>query len=74
METYVDVFLSTTGEKASAINKKLLEIGLKPTIGEHDYIYNWKGIVTIDEELKFIDEIQDKLKNTGAILKFKTTR
>ena len=74
MEIYVDVFISSDGEKASVINQKLLEFGLKPTIGEHDYIYNWKGIVTIDEELKFVDKIQQKLKGTGAILKFETIR
>ncbi len=37
-------------------------------------IYNWNGIVTIEEELKFIDKVQEKLKDTGAILKFKTIR
>lgn len=74
METYLDIFLPTIGEKASSINEKLIELGLKPTIGEHDYVYNWNGIVTIDEELKFIDKVQEKLKDTGAILKFKTLR
>jgi hypothetical protein len=74
METYIDLFIPTEGEKASSINKKLIEIGLKPTIGEHDYVYNWNGIVTIEEELKFIDNVQEKLKDTGAILKFKTLR
>jgi len=74
METYVDIFLSTSGEKVSTINKKLLEIGLKPTLGEHDYVYNWKKIVTIEEELKFIDNIQEKLKGYNVILKFKTMR
>ena len=74
METYIDIFLPTTGEKASSINEKLITLGLKPTIGEHDYVYNWNGIVTIEEELKFIDEVQEKLKDTGAILKFKTSR
>ena len=74
METYIDVFLSTNGEKSSKINQKLLDMGFKPTIGEHDYVYNWNGIATIEEELKLIDKIQDKLRNTGAILKFKTLR
>ena len=74
METYVDVFLNMDGEKASIIHKKLIEMGLKPTIGEHDFVYNWNGIVTIDEEIKFIDNVQSKLKGTSAILRFTTIR
>ena len=74
METYLSIFIQADGEKASVINQKLLELDLKPTLGEHDYVYNWNGIVTIEEEMKLIDKIQDKLKGTGAILKFKTLR
>jgi len=74
METYLNIFLQADGEKASVINKKLLEIGLKPTLGEHDYVYNWNGIATLEEEMKLIDKIQEKLKGTGTLLKFKTSR
>ena len=74
METYVDVFMNVDGEKASVIHNKLIKLGLKPTIGEHDFIYNWKGIASIEEEIKLIDRIQEALKGTGVILKFKTMR
>ena len=74
METYVDVYFSVDGEKASLIHQKILSLGFKPTIGEHDFIYNWKGIVNIEEEINFIDNIQSKLKGTGVFLKFTTIR
>jgi hypothetical protein len=74
METYVDIFISADGEKISIIHDIMVELGLKPTIGEHDFVYNWKGITTIEEEIKFIEKIQDKLKGTGVLLKFKTLR
>lgn len=74
METYIDVYLNTDGEKASVIYKKIIKLGLKPTIGEHDFVYDWKGIVDIEEELKFIEGIQKALKGTKTILKFKTVR
>lgn len=74
METYIDIYLSTDGEKSSMIHKKLVEHGLKPTIGEHDFIYNWKGIVTMEEEIKFIDKIQSALQGSGAFLRFTTIR
>jgi hypothetical protein len=74
METYIDIFLNPDGEKASVIHKKLTEIGLKPTIGDHDYIYNWKSIVKIDEEIQFIDKVLLNLKGTGVTLRFTTIR
>jgi len=74
METYVDIYINSDGEKASIIHKHLLELGLKPTIGDHDFVYDWKGIVNIDEEIQFIEKIQIKLKGTGTILRFQTIR
>ncbi len=74
MEIYIDVYLNADGEKASIIYKKILKLGLKPTIGEHDFVYDWKGIVDIEEELKFIESIQSALSGTKALLKFKTIR
>ena len=74
METYIDVFLSADGEKASIVFKKLTDIGLKYHLGEHDFIYDWKKVAPISEELALADKIQDKLKGTGAILKFTTIR
>lgn len=74
MITYLDLFLLADGEKISSIHKKILDLGLKPTIGGHDYVYDWKGIVSIDEEIEFIENIQTELKGTGAILRFSTIR
>jgi hypothetical protein len=74
METYVDVFINADGEKISVIHNKMIELGLKPTIGEHDFVYNWKGITNIEEEIRFIEVIQNKLKGTGVLLKFTTLR
>jgi len=74
METYIDVYISSEGVKSSEILKKLVEMGLKPSIGDHDFIYDWKGIVSIDEEIELIDKIQEKLRGTGVILKFTTNR
>jgi len=74
METYVDIFINADGENISVIHNKMIELGLKPTIGEHDFVYNWKGITNIEEEIRFIEVIQNKLKGTGVLLKFTTVR
>ena len=74
MKTYIEVLVSADGEKASLISEKLFDMGLKPSFGEHDFVYNWKDEVVLPEVLNFVDQIQSKLKGTGAILKFTTIR
>ncbi len=74
METYLDVYLHADGVKASVIYEKLLEMGFKPTIGDHDFVYNWKRIVNLEEEIAFVDTVQTALKDTRALLRFSTMR
>jgi len=74
METYIDIFLNTDGEKASIIEKKLIDMELKPTIGDHDFVYDWGKIVDQPEVINLVDKIQSNLKGSGAILKFSTIR
>lgn len=74
MKTYVEVYVSADGGKASEITQKLYEIGLEPSFGEHDFEYKWKDRVTLPEILRLVDNIQSKLKGTGTILKFATIR
>ena len=74
METFVNIYLSPDGEKASEIQRKLIVLGLKPGIGDHDFVYDWKKVVSPSEVIAFADKIQSELKGTGVILKFKTIR
>lgn len=74
METYIDIFFSTDGEKASIVDKKLRDMGLKTYIGEHDFVYDWGKIVDPSEVVKLVDKIQSNLKGTGTILRFTTIR
>jgi hypothetical protein len=72
MKTYVEILHSADGEKASKIFEILSEMGLKPSFGQHDFVYSWKNDVTLAEVLKFLDHVLFKLKDTGVILKFST--
>ena len=72
MKTYVEVIVSTEGEKASVITDIFFELGFKTTFGQHDFVYTWKKNVTLSEVLKFVDNVQNKLHGTGSLLKFST--
>lgn len=74
METYIDVYINADGEKASNIYKKILNKGLKPAIGKHDFVKEWEGIISIGEVANFADEVQKELKGTGSFLKFTSDR
>ena len=56
MKTYVEVIVSTEGEKASIITDMFFNIGFKTTFGQHDFVYNWKKNVTLPEVLRFVDK------------------
>jgi hypothetical protein len=74
MKTYIEVYVSADGEKGSVITQKLMDMGLKSSIGEHDFEYKWKNNVTLPEVLRFVDNVQSKLAGSGTILKFTTIR
>ena len=72
MKTYLELTLSSDGEKASVITSKLIDIGFKPGYGQHDFVYEWKKDVVMSQLLYFIDQVQDKLKDSKVLLKFQT--
>lgn len=74
MKTYVEILHSADGEKVSIIFEKMKNLGFKPALGEHDFVYMWKKDVVLNEVIEFLDAVVSKLKGTGAILKFTTIR
>ena len=72
MKTYLEIILSSEGEKASVITSKLVELGFEPGYGQNDFVYTWKKEVVLSKVLYFIDSVQDKLKGSKVYLKFQT--
>jgi hypothetical protein len=74
MKPYVEILHSADGEKVSIIFEKMKDLGFKPALGEHDFVYIWKKDVVLNEIIEFLDNVVSKLKGSGAILKFTTIR
>lgn len=73
MKTYVTIYHSPEGVRASEVAKKLEELGCVATIGQNDYVYDWKReTVGVQEVLGFVDKVQTKLKGCGVLLHFMT--
>jgi len=70
MKTYVEVIISTEGEKASVITDIFFEMGFKTTFGQHDFVYNWKkGFKTTFGQHDFVYNWKKKV-TLSEILKF----
>ncbi len=75
MKTFVDVFIPADGEKCSVIVQRLLEMGLNPALGTHDFVYEWEDpIPTISQVCEMVDAAQERLSGTGAVLRFTSQR
>ncbi len=75
MRTYVTVYVSSEGERASAVATKMKEMGFRTALGTFDFVYEWtQGEVPSARIIEFVDQVQQKLNGSGALLHFTTIR
>lgn len=72
MKTYISIFISSEGDKASRITEKLTGLGFETTLGGHDFVYDWKNKeITPTEVINFVDKVQNQLR--GMNVRFSIT-
>jgi hypothetical protein len=71
LKTYISVFISSEGEKASDITDLLRNLGFDTTFGSYDFVFDWKKKVEYKDVESFIDTVQNKLK--GMDVRFNIT-
>jgi len=73
MRTYVSIIVSSEGRSLSEIAKIFKDLGFKPTLGMHDFVYEWEETkVTPEKVIELADKVQIKLKGTKVGLHFVT--
>jgi hypothetical protein len=73
MRTNVGIIVSSEGGLMSEVAKRFDELGFKPTLGMHDFVYEWEETkVTPEKVIQLIDQVQNKLKGTNVGLHFVT--
>ena len=73
MRTNVSIIVSSEGGLMSDVAKKFGELGFKPTLGMHDFVYEWEEPkVTPEKVIELIDNVQRALKDTNIRLHFVT--
>jgi hypothetical protein len=73
MRTNVSIIVSSDGGLMSDVAKIFAELGFKPTLGMHDFVYEWEETnVTPETVIDLIDKVQIKLKGMNVGLHFVT--
>jgi hypothetical protein len=73
MKTNVSIIVSSEGGLMSEVAKRFRELGFKPTLGMHDFVYEWEETkVTSEKVINLIDKVQKKLNDTNVGLHFVT--
>jgi len=73
MRTHVSIIVSSEGRPLSEIAKIFKDLGFKPTLGMHDFVYDWEETkVTPEMVIELVDKVQIKLKGTQVGLHFVT--
>jgi len=73
MRTNVSIIVSSEGGLMSEVARIFSELGFKPTLGMHDFVYDWEETkVTPETVIALIDKVQKKLKNMNVGLHFVT--
>ena len=72
MKSYLIVWFNSEGGKPSEINQRLMSLGFKPIQGTHDFVYEWRKNVEIEEILRFGDKVQMTLLGMNVMFKLET--
>ncbi len=72
MKSYLIIWFNSEGAKPSEINQRLLSLGFKPMAGTHDYVYEWRKNVEVEEILRFGDKVQMTLQGLNVMFKLET--
>ncbi len=72
MKSYLIVWFNSEGGKPSEINQRLLSLGFKPMQGTHDFVYEWRKDVEVEEILRFGDKVQMTLSGLNVMFKLET--
>ncbi len=72
METYIRVTFDSEGAKPSAVADRLLSFGFRPTHGNYDFVYDWRGTASREQVLGLSDELTRQLRGFRVLLEVET--
>jgi hypothetical protein len=71
-ETYLTLWFRSEGATPTSIAMRLQRIGFKPVKGKHDFVYDWKRQISLEEIFKLGDTVSKTLKGSKVLYKLET--
>ncbi|UCD96682.1 MAG: hypothetical protein JSV35_01115 [Candidatus Bathyarchaeota archaeon] len=71
-ETYLTLWFKSEGATPTTIAMRLQRIGFKPVKGKHDFVYDWKRQIGLEEIFKLGDTVSKTLKGLKVLYKLET--
>ena len=71
-KAHLTLWFNSEGKAPTSVMMKLQDIGFKPSEGKHDFIYDWKQGIGLDEITKLRDTVHKALKGSKVLYKLET--
>jgi len=68
-KTYLVIWFNSDGSEPSEVNKRIMDLGFEPAIGNYDYVYEWDKDADIDDLFELADQLHQTLKGTKTLYK-----
>lgn len=71
-KAHLTLWFNSEGKAPTSVIMKLQEIGFRPSMGKHDFVYSWKQGIGLKEISKLGDTIHETLKGSKVLYKLET--
>lgn len=71
-KTYLTLWFSSEGADPTSVVMRLQAIGFKPTRGRHDFVYDWRRQIKLEEIFQLGDTVHRTLKRLKVLYKLET--
>jgi hypothetical protein len=66
MRTYVRMIFSSEGAAPQKVVRVMRDLGFEESMGMHDFVYKWKDKASIDEVLRLVTDMHDRIKGLNV--------
>ena len=72
-KTYLTLWFNSEGKTPTSVMMKLQDIGFKPSVGKHDFVYDWQQEIGLEEISKLGNTVHKTLKGLRVLYKLETS-
>lgn len=72
-KAHLILWFNSEGKPPTSVMLRLQDIGFKPSEGKHDFIYDWKQGIGLEEITKLRDTVHEVLRGSKVLYKLETS-